>query len=398
MDLFKYLDPTTLDDSSFLTFSSFADLTCTSPYDKGFASFSDLEHGSEKKSPYHPTSSFTSTPPCSYSEYSGSESPEHPFSIISSAFSPSTPSFSGGDFGIFHTPSKAGPSKLSGPSPTVNSYPSQHVSHRSTSSSDWNSPVTPSLTYKSSVDSLATLAPEHEFFLPPSSQNSAYGWDDQSLGSSSSLAPLKQSPPSPSPYRIASNPSLGAYRHPRAIKQITSMPALKEEEQSVPFNIDDYVNDGSEPVAALAGEFNWAFPEFSNTDMSSFDNIGSTDMSAFDFSADQSNVASSSSNSDFLQQEAPALLPELSFSSVDETAIFNWANDQSELQSAPSTSYGSSLQPLNVDPSNVFAAQTRPATAPDGLGIWQDNSALGVPGPGSMLRRYVMMVESARLG
>jgi len=167
------------------------------------------------------------------------------------------------------------------------------------------------------------------------------------------------------------------------------MPALKEEEQSVPFNIDDYVNDGSETVAALTGDFNWAFPEFSNPDLSALENIGSTDMSNFDFSsADQSNIASSS-NSDFLQQEASALLPELSFSSVDDSAIYDWANEQAALQSAPSTSYGEGLHPASVDTTAMFPTEHRPATAPDGLGMWNNNASLGVPGPGSMLRRQV---------
>ena len=261
MDVFeahKYLDPTTLDDSSFLSFSSFADLTRT-PYDESLspiASSSSARSHLKRKQPqlvqpqrlqsqafglyqsFDLESYSTPTPPSSHSD-SGSEasSTPRPFHAVacsaSSSYTPRTPTSVVHDLSILHTPSssplinRGGPSRYSAPTTT----PSHHVSHRSaSSSSDWNSPVTPSLTYKSSVDSLASFAPEPDFFLPPPSTNTAFGWDDQSLGSSSSLTLRSpNSPPSPSPHRIASNPTLGKNRHPRTLTQVKSLPSLREE-------------------------------------------------------------------------------------------------------------------------------------------------------------------------
>lgn len=54
--------------------------------------------------------------------------------------------------------------------------------------------------------------------------------------------------------------------------------------------------------------------------------------------------------------------------------------------SAPSTSWGNYPAQTGIAPSAVFQNDLRPATAPDALG-WSDNSSLGVPGPGSMMRR-----------
>jgi hypothetical protein len=425
LDLFKYLDPTTSDDSSFLSFSSFADLTQPRYQDQDdyslpstFGQVCDYSQESGNSKPYFQSSP---TPPFTCSDVG---SPQDPFSIISNIFSPIIDSPSNnGEFGIFHTPSKAGPSKLSGPN---------HQSQRSTSSSsDWNSPVTPSLTYKSSVDSLATLAPENDFYLPPSSHlpSPGYGWDDQAFGASSSTS-AHNSPPSPSPYRVVSNPSLGT-RHPRVIKQIMSMPALKEEEQSNSW-FDEFLHDEDAKVEEkLAEDLDWtlSFPEFnqSNNETSTegtifqaFTEQESNDISNLSFDNIQ---PSSSTLPTYSQVEAPSIVPDLSFSSVDNDDVshfYQWMNDNPVDMSAstvdmtssnldmttstldmssastsgpsvssssvPSTSWGNYPAQNGIAPSAVFQNDLRPATAPD-LGIWSDNSSLGVPGPGSMMRR-----------
>jgi hypothetical protein len=421
LDLFKYLDPTTSDDSSFLSFSSFADLTQPryqqDDYSLPSSSFGQVFDYSQESGNTKPNFTSSPTPPFTCSDV-GSEFdyPQDPFSIITNAFSPLISSPNNGEFGIFHTPSKAGPLKLSGPS---------HQSHRSTSSSsDWNSPVTPSLTYKSSVDSLATLAPENDFYLPPSSHlpSPGYGWDDQAFGASSSTS-AHNSPPSPSPYRVVSNPSLGT-RHPRVIKQIMSMPALKEEEQSQSASwFDEFLhNDDAKVEDKLAEDLDWTlnFPEFNQgnnqtstdgTIFQAFTEQDSNDVSNLSFDNAQ---PSSSTIPTYQQVEAPAIVPDLSFSSVDDNDVnhfYQWMNENpvdmsgtnmdmtapgldmsnstldmsSASTSAPSSSWGQYPAQNGIAPSAVFQNDLRPSTAPDALG-WSDNS-LSVPGPGSMMRR-----------
>jgi len=421
LDLFKYLDPTTSDDSSFLSFSSFADLAQPRYQQDDYSlpsSFGQVFDYSQESRNTKPHFQSSPTPPFSCSDLGSEfESPQDPFSIISNAFSPLISSPNNGDFGIFHTPSKAGPLKLSGPS--------THQSQRSiSSSSDWNLPVTPSLTYKSSVDSLATLAPEHDFYLPPSSHlpSPGYGWDDQAFGASSSTS-AHNSPPSPSPYRVVSNPSIGT-RHPRVIKQIMSMPALKEEDQSNSW-FDEFIqNDDAKVEDKLAEDLDWTltFPDFNQGNTESTDGTifqafteqDSNDLTNLSFD----NQPSSSTLPTYGQVEAPAIVPDLSFSSVDENDVshfYQWMNENpvdmsassldmssssnlnldnsastldlsSASTSAPSTSWGNYPAQTGIAPSAVFQNDLRPATAPDALG-WSDNSSLGVPGPGSMMRR-----------
>ena len=413
-DLFKYLDPTTLGDSSFLSFSSFADLTQSTyddEYSQFISSFGQVCDSSQDVKRSHTPFQSSPTPPFTCSDVgSDFDYPQNAFSLLANALSPVTPTPCTGDFGIFHTPSKAGPSKLSGPG-----QPIHHVSQRSTSSSsDWNSPVTPSLTYKSSVDSLATLAPEHDFYLTPSS-NTGYGWDDQAYGASSSSSSYphsaQNSPPSPSPYRVTSNPTLNTNRHHRAIKQITSMPALKEEDQSTAW-FDQYINDDTTKIdEGLVENFDWTFPEFGLGSAGESLGTEGTIFEAFkeletkqepstnfdDLTNAQFNDPSSSTNTLSYPQvevEAPSIVPDLSFSSVDDNSEFmqeynQWQSDNSVPQSsAPSSSWSNQFSSHGgIDPMSVFQQDMRPHTAPDALGMWSDNGNLSVPGPGSMLRR-----------
>lgn len=405
MDVFeahKYLDPTTLDDSSFLSFSSFADLT-RSPYDEFItlptspSASAKVNHkppppssaSSRYLSPSHsPPQTFglyqafeqstsfdlvgysTPTPPSSHSD-SGSESPGTPVHHVSSSsfpnHTPITPAIN--DFGTYHSPSsspsvntRAGPSRLS--YPTYTTTPSHHVSHRSTSSSsDWNSPVTPSLTYKSSIDSLSSLGPEQDYFLPPTSSHTAFGWDDQSLGSSSSLAP--RSPPSPSPHRVSSNPTLGKSRHPRSLTQVKSLPSLREE------GINTMEAESADAFAALFAEFtddtdytsfgsltddipidtwNALINQSSDVAGTMFESTGEIDMSSLaNFLASEpstsrgstSNGTNSSDQITSLDQHAvpasssiataPSLVPDMTMSSTTTTAadlgIYGWQPD-----------------------------------------------------------------------
>jgi hypothetical protein len=186
------------------------------------------------------------------------------------------------------------------------------------------------------------------------------------------------------------------------------MPALKEEEQS---NwLDEFVNDDSGNVDDGLGDgIDWSFPQYgSSTEMQTEGSIfqafkdmelnNQSNISYDDSTIAQPCVPSSSTSSElpsFPQVEAPGLLPDLSFSSVDDDAatasFYQWMNDNplEQQQPAPQVSWPNyaSTSSTGVDPMAVFQNDLRPATAPDALGIWQDNSNLGVPGPGSMLRR-----------
>lgn len=239
MDVFeahKYLDPTTFDDSPFISFSSFADLTQATSDCLTLSSSSSSPVAYGKYSSFcAPSHSQPHSPPASLS-HSDSPSPSSPFNSVFLT-TPSTPAVARyADLGHASFLSTSNQYASAPPPKHAGTSTSNHVKHRSTSStSDWNSPVTPSLTSKSSVDSFNY---DTDFFLPPTSTHSAsvpFGWDDQYLyggtnssGSEPSLP--TRSPPSPSPYRVASNPQLGAtaHRHPRSVKHVMSMPSIGE--------------------------------------------------------------------------------------------------------------------------------------------------------------------------
>jgi len=205
-----------------------------------------------------------------------------------------------------------------------------------------------------------------------------------------------------------------------------SMPALKEEEQSQSNSwFDEFLhNDDAKVEDKLAEDLDWTlnFPEFnqmnqgnneSSTDgtiFQAFTEQNSNDVSKFSFD----NAQPSSSTIPYNQAEAPAIVPDLSFSSVDENDVnhfYQWMNENpvdmsgtnmdmtapsldmsnstldmsSASTSAPSSSWGQYPAQNGIAPSAVFQNDLRPSTAPDVLG-WSDNS-LSVPGPGSMMRR-----------
>lgn len=202
------------------------------------------------------------------------------------------------------------------------------------------------------------------------------------------------------------------------------MPALKEEEQSQSASwFDEFLhNDDAKVEDKLAEDLDWTlnFPEFNQgnnetstdgTIFQAFAEQDSNDMSNLSFDNAQ---PSSSTIPTYNQVEAPAIVPDLSFSSVDDNDVnhfYQWMNDNpvdmsgttldmtapgldmsastldmsSASTSAPSTSWGNYSVQSGIAPSAVFQHDLRPATAPEALG-WSDNS-LSVPGPGSMMRR-----------
>ncbi|WVF67492.1 hypothetical protein IAT40_002248 [Kwoniella sp. CBS 6097] len=191
--------------SSFLTFSSFSDLSMPSWNDVSI--------------------DFKAPPAKSVSDAS-SPSPTDPFEIVHSAFEtyePATPAES--EFGIFHTPTK-----LSGAFDEQGGILSLH--HRSSGSTDsWGEPITPSLTGKS----FAALSGNNHY--PTTTPPSGFSWDE----STPSISGSSYTPPTPGAqaFRVVSNPVIGSSRPVRAIKPITSMPSLREEESNLTGNMFD---------------------------------------------------------------------------------------------------------------------------------------------------------------
>lgn len=253
----SYLDQSPYDSSSFLTFSSFADLTASPPSISD--TWDDIFYSPAASSSSY--SSISSTPPpCSlhtniksiaphllrtpYSTSSDCSSPDlsfDPFEIGLSAFDLSAP-------GIFHQPSKVGNTKLSAADVTA-----PGLTHRVTPSTDsnWDSPlVTPALTIPGYVS-------------PVQNSKSAFSWEDapSSLASSSNYTPPTTAVASV-PLRVASNPSLGAHKNPRAIRNVTSMPALKEEVDTFQWFDGTSLDDVAVTDENLVDNFDWVFGDY----------------------------------------------------------------------------------------------------------------------------------------
>ncbi|WVR09456.1 hypothetical protein IAU60_006523 [Kwoniella sp. DSM 27419] len=221
------LDPSSgYDSNSFLSFSSFSDLS--NPSWNDFAK--DCKD-----------------PPARSDSDASSPGPIDPFEIVNASIEPPV---SESDYGIFHAPG----TKLS----SIDER-SGYLSHRSSGSLDsWGEPITPSLT---------TSFNQGYNSLTASSSSSAFAWDEAapSLAGSSSYTP-----PAPA-YRVASNPVIGANRHPRTIKNVTSMPALKEEDTMAPlFDPSEYLESlpiqvpqaSGESDEGLVNEFDFVFGDY----------------------------------------------------------------------------------------------------------------------------------------
>ncbi|CAD6568425.1 MAG: hypothetical protein TREMPRED_004536 [Tremellales sp. Tagirdzhanova-0007] len=336
-----FLDPTSQfgASTSFLSFSSFADLDSSAPSWNLFAS--DLSKPGS-------SSSNTSTP-----------SPSNPFEIIRSAFeTPSPP----GEIGIFHTPAKAGPSKLSGSESST-----QTVSQRSSSSSaseEWRTPVTPSLTTKSSCDSFQSFATGSDLYLSPP-RTAPFSWDD----ASSTLASSSYEAATPAPHRTTSNPTLGSTRTRPSIKPIASMPALKEED-SIPSTPSQWF-DGTEFLGssfpqtmdvpqdvtddALADDFEWVFGDYGLGQTVSAE---STIFTAFpgDHPTPADEGAVPTGSYEYQPIVDASWFPGPSTHDVRETGDFGFA--------VPSFDNDYTIDPMAVMATNDFEEESRPSSAP----------------------------------
>ncbi|WVQ90700.1 hypothetical protein IAS59_004481 [Cryptococcus gattii] len=205
------LDPNSQYDSDYLSFSSLIDLCPPALNTKGVGS-----------------NTFSSTSSPSFSE---------PYDVLNDDYEPQTPKC--GEAGIFHTPPKR-----------TNGYEDCNLlTSDLTSSSPVDTLITPFKSSKSSVggyDQYSYNVPTDAFL---SSSRPGFSWDD----ASSSFSGASYQPPSVAPraMRVASNPTLDAPRNPRFVKQVVSMPLLKEEPLNTESNWDNsdgFVPDGQQEV------------------------------------------------------------------------------------------------------------------------------------------------------
>lgn len=385
----SYLDSSPYDPSSFLTFSSFADLTATPPSVSD--SWDDLFYSPASSSSYSSSSSFS---PCSsfqtksslfrtaHSTSSDCSSPDlsfDPFEIGLSSFEITTP-------GIFHTPSKAGPSKLS-----AADVAPPALTHRPTGSIDstWDSPlITPA------------LGAPGGYVSPIQNSKSAFSWEDapSTLATSSSYTPPTTAV-SQIPLRVASNPSIGAHKNPRAIRAVTSMPALKEEVDNFQW-FDGTMDDLPVTDEALVDNFDWVFGDYG---------LGNNlPMEGTIFAAFRENEASDpkSSTPTTSTSTSTRVPSESTFSIPSSTSPVDSTDNHYNVENINlNTSwYGSSAQVAQVDPSTsplvldydfsqmftidpgVLGGDSRPASAPGAEGV-DSTGMLSAPMAGQMSRR-----------
>ncbi|OXG76321.1 hypothetical protein C348_04893 [Cryptococcus neoformans Gb118] len=193
---FSLFDPSTqFDESNFLSFSSLIEL-CPPALDSN-----ELNTKGTDSNP----SSSTSSPSLS-----------EPSDVLNDDFQPPTPKC--GEVGIFHTPPKS-----TNGYEECDSFTPEH-----TLSSSMDAFVTPIKSLKSSISGYGQYGynlPTDSVFL--SSSHSNFPWDDASSNlSGATYQPLSVAPRA---MRVASNPTLDAPRNPRFVKQVVSMPSLKEE-------------------------------------------------------------------------------------------------------------------------------------------------------------------------
>ncbi|ORY35680.1 hypothetical protein BCR39DRAFT_26993 [Naematelia encephala] len=366
------LDPTShLDEepSSFLSFSSFSDISSVS-FDYLRSSFDRLSTYPKAKqtSPSHDSQSDASTP-----------SPSDPFQIIEAAFDPPSPV---GEFGIFHTPSRSGPSRLSSDSTTT-------PSNRSSSSDVWDTPLTPSLTYKSSIESFASFSTSQggDVYLPSSGHpSSSYSWDQSSQTPSAGGSSYTPHVTPTAPHRVTSNPTLGSAARPKTIRPVQSMPALTEEVACTPSQWFDGNPVGESSSLAeqqsedtLTGDFDWVFSDYGLGDSAP------TDSSIF-----------ATYHSDGGGGSGPLKpLAEINYESQPPPSDLSWMPESSTQDVDPLMQYTdfSSIPSFTIDPMAVMAPhgmdedEHRPSSAP-GLNSsgGQGFGLLSVPAGGSMMK------------
>lgn len=342
------LDPTSYENdlpSSFLSFSSFANFAPSSPFSLPW----DLAKKPASAPAPHSDASATSSP----------TAPE-PFTLIESAFEPTTPA---GDVGIFHT---AGPSDP----------PSTSTSYRSSNSSDsWgDDPLTPGLSSRASTESFASTSTIHPQVYKQ--QYQPFAWDDSVLGGSSSYAqPVLQQA-----HRTTSNPSLSLNStRPRVPRPIASMPTLKEDDMSWFEGMDlGSIGSTAQPVSnlettetSLADEFDWAFADFGNLDVP----IESTIFAAF--------------NEESSEPQLPAQ------QTVDQTWLPTPVSQETDVVPTYDYSAIANMPTFCIDPMTIMAPNagmeeqpSRPSSAP-GLNTEASTTGqmLSVPMPETMTRR-----------
>ena len=353
-------DPTSsfLEDtsSSFLSFASFSDLIDSSAFD--LSSWDTSTLGGSKSSPSSSSRPQTS----SYSSGSDTSTPSSsdPFIVIGEAFEPATPA---GEIGIFHTPSKAGPFKIN------KAQAGGGISMSYRSSGEWDTPVTPSLTNRSSVDAFASGSFSKSTLCTPSS--APFHWDDASTSTLGASSSYRAVPVSPSPHRTTSNPILNS--RPRLpVKTVSSMPALSEEDHSTPsawFDGTDLTcpelgsQNGSLDIKddLLGEDFEWVFSNSNFSGLSDQVPIESTIFAAF-----QSHDSKSLMSQDILTD--------------------NWMSGSSS-QSFDLSEF--TIDPLAIMAHNVGTEDepSRPSSAPELNGKEGSGQLLSVPMKDTMHRR-----------
>lgn len=267
--------------------------------------------------------------------------------------------------------------------------------------------MTPSLA-KSSADHFAAAyaAAATSDILPP--PKDTFSWDDAplSLGASSSSYTSTLAPTQPIVHqalRVASNPTLGAaIKNPRAVKLVTSMPALREEDQSsVPITPSAWLDDSalldaspSDPAPAASGsteepltaeDFNWMLQYGVNPGLGLGESHEDTIFSAFHEAVGDPVPALSADTS-------PIIDVDLGVSVDPVTGDMGWLFDPSaqDVGGTGNLSYNlTSMKDLTINPLDVMAAhggvdeEQRPNSAP---GADVSAALLSVPVGDSMTR------------
>lgn len=367
---FSLLDPSSqFDESNFLSFSYLIEL-CPPTLDS---------NNLNEKVVNSNRSSSTSSPSLS-----------EPSDVLNDDFQPSTPKC--GQVGIFHTPPKS-----------TNDYEKCDLfTPEHTLSSPMDAFITPIKSSKSSVsgyDQYGYITPADSIFL--SSTRSNFPWDDVS----SNLSGATYQTPSVTPraMRVASNPTLDAPRNPRFVKQVVSMPLLKEE----PLNTEsDWDNSKSFVMDEQQG-MDVGFVS-SRAPVNGFDNVFGG------FNTGENGVNTAASILTFQSPESLDSSTQYTTNTVDIQSIpsssssmpmLSWQPQTSTMQdhvglfpaieiSQPDTHVAGPIGDFTINPKAVMCSNegeslVRPSTAP-GFRDQETTVPLGPPISEPMNRRYAL--------
>lgn len=367
---FSLLDPSSqFDESNFLSFSSLIEL-CPPTLDSNNLNAKVVNSN---------RSSSISSPSLS-----------EPSDVLNDDFQPSTPKC--GQVGIFHTPPKS-----------TNDYEECDLfTPEHTLSSPMDAFITPIKSSKSSVsgyDQYGYITPADSIFL--SSTRSNFPWDDVS----SNLSGATYQTPSVTPraMRVASNPTLDAPRNPRFVKQVVSMPLLKEE----PLNTEsDWDNSKSFVMDEQQG-MDVGFVS-SRAPVNGFDNVFGG------FNTGENGVNTAASILTFQSPESLDSSTQYTTNTVDIQSIpsssssmpmLSWQPQTSTMQdhvglfpaieiSQPDTHVAGPIGDFTINPKAVMCSNegeslVRPSTAP-GFRDQETTVPLGPPISEPMNRRYAL--------